>query len=1079
MKCTACGSQNREDSNFCISCGSALLYACPICRKKAESGDVYCSHCGFRLPSAQGLSALPAPKKSETQRASLHASDRLTSERRTVTVLFADLSGFTAMSERLDPEEVTTIMNNCLQIMGDTVTAYEGYIDKFIGDCIMALFGAPITHENDPELALRAALEMSKKIDDYNKKLPIKLEKPLSLHIGINTGIVVAGKLGSDARMDYTVMGDTVNLASRLESNATHGQIFVSAYTHNQTKKLFEFIERDPITVKGKMEPVAVYEVVRVLDISEIKASSVSDIPLIGRAKEIEALSTSVERLKNGEGQTVFLISDPGFGKSRIQIELKNKFKQQNAQIIEGRCQSYGKNTAYHTFIDMFKRMFAIDSDDLASTITTKLTDGLPLLVGEDKVVLSAEAKRAIVFIGRLFDLDLAVGYDVLLSEMSPQEIHTATIRSIGWLFSSFGRQKATIISIEDVHNADDATVEAIAALISACKTVPIMLLLLLRPDKNSSVTKLLPLARRTLGDRAIEMTFEHLNRNECEAFVKHALGSENLPKELMDLIGLRSEGNPLFLNEIIKSLLDQGAIEKHDGEVVVKKELSTVLIPDSITGLIITRFDKLSPVQREIMSKAAVLGTSFSRRLIEEIVHDNELNSALNALVESEMIFESQSFPDIEYSFHTTFIQEAVYGTLLLKRRQSLHQEAAEAIRGLFGERLQDHVESLAMHYAQSGDLSNAYYFTVQSGMKAKAVYSNVAAAKFFGQAIELGQTLDSPEPAIITLYKPYSEVLELLGDTQGAIVAWEHIMNTCTDSFEKADAMRNIGRIEEKRGSKDKSIKIYHDAIALISDFQDSLEYALLLMNLSWVMSRFRKNDEALGNGLKALGIFEKLQSNENIALCCNNLAVFYENSNDFETALSFNLRSLTLFQEARNRRQIANVELSLGYLRTKMGESDLALKHFTRSAEIMNMIGNRTGSAAALLAKGRLYADIGKNEEAEIALLSALNDFKDIGSYRKTAATLISLIQVLLDKNETKGAYKYLEEALNISQINNFLSEEGKLTHLHARALRHDERVLEAKEKYKEAIKIFEKLGRVEDVKTVTKELDGLAD
>ena len=218
------------------------------------SHDKYCRECGHRLVLVSDTKIIESKKTAvpfKIQTKQPVVTDSI-SERRTVTVLFADVSGFTSMSEKLDPEEVTTIMNNCLQMMGDTVTAYEGYIDKFIGDCIMALFGAPTAHENDPELAVRAAIDMMKKIEDYNKTLPLKLEKPLGLHIGINTGLVVAGQIGSDARMDYTVMGDTVNLASRLESSATKGHIFISSYTYHQVKNLFEFIEQEPITVKGK-----------------------------------------------------------------------------------------------------------------------------------------------------------------------------------------------------------------------------------------------------------------------------------------------------------------------------------------------------------------------------------------------------------------------------------------------------------------------------------------------------------------------------------------------------------------------------------------------------------------------------------------------------------------------------------------------------------------------------------------------------------------------------------------------------------------------------------------------------------
>ena len=1079
MECPVCNTQNGDDSNFCVGCGTPLVFLCLQCRCRADTGDKYCRECGHRLVLVSDTKIIESKKTavpSKIQTKQPVVTDSI-SERRTVTVLFADVSGFTSMSEKLDPEEVTTIMNNCLQMMGDTVTAYEGYIDKFIGDCIMALFGAPTAHENDPELAVRAAIDMMKKIEDYNKTLPLKLEKPLGLHIGINTGLVVAGQIGSDARMDYTVMGDTVNLASRLESSATKGHIFISSYTYHQVKNLFEFIEQEPITVKGKAEPVAVYEVIRALDVSEVKNTVTSDIPLVGRIKEIEALSVSVERLQKGEGQTIFLISDPGFGKSRIQSEVKNKFKQKNTQIIEGRCQSYGKNTAYHTFIDIFKRVLGIDSDDTKETVSSKLSIGISLLIGEDKDRLSDEAKSAITLIARLFDIDLSSQLGVSFSEMSAQEIHTATIRAIGWFFAAISRQKATILSIEDLHNADNSTIEVISTLISVSKNHSVMLLLMVRPEKSSPAYKLLPLARRILGDRAVEMTFERLSRNECEAFVGFALGSHEIPRELMELIGMRSDGNPLFLQEIVRSLLEQNVIEQQNGKITVKKELSKVTIPNSITGLVIARFDQLSHLQKEILSRAAVFGPSFSQKLIEATVKDPGLNNALEELINSEMIFESQSFPDVEYSFHTTFIQEAIYDTLLLKRRQALHLEAAETIKEVYKERLQDYVEQLAEHYLKGGDYDNAYSFLVQSAYKAKGVYSNESAARFFEKAIEIAPNIKEQNPSVESLFEPYSEILELLGNMEGAISAWEHIKQNAADSTKKADAMRNIGRIEEKRGNKERSEKIYEEALKLISDNKDSIEYAKLLMNLSWVQNRYRQTDEAIKNASAALSILEKTENKELIALCCNNLAVFYEGQKEFDTALSYNEKSLALFEEAKNKRQIANLELSLGYLKTKITKNEEALKHFSRSAELMNQIGSKLGSAAALLAKGRLYADIGKYDEAVIALSAALSDFRDMEAKRKEAATIISLVQVLIEQKNLQAGYDYINEGLELTDTDDFLSERGKLYKLYGRGLKSEHKAAEAKEYYEKAVEIFEKLGRKNDAEDAKKEGSGV--
>ena len=1079
MNCPSCKHDNRENVNFCTNCGLPLILVCSQCHSTALEGDVYCATCGLRLPSNNTL--MISDNKINTlvkpsQVVSSKLDDNHQSERKTVTVLFADISGFTAMSELLDPEEVTTVMNACLQIMGDTVIAYEGYIDKFIGDCIMAIFGAPITHENDPELALRAALEMNEKIIEFNNNLPVKLEKPLTLHTGINTGVVIAGDMGSDDRMDYTVMGDTVNLASRLESKAVNGQVFVSVYTYNQTKNLFEFVEHEPVSVKGKREPVKVYEVIRALEDSEIKGGSTVDIPLIGRSAEIDMLSDTVLRLTQGEGQAIFLISDPGFGKSRVHTELRNKFREGDLQFIEGRCHSYGINTPYHTFIDLFKHLCAIDSSDMLETMTQKFVEAMPLLLGEDIDMLSDMARNSLVLIGKLLDLDLSLRYEVPLSEMSPQEINVATIKSIAWTFASFAKRSPIIISIEDLHNADAASIEVISSLIHTARELPIMLLLMLRPNKNLSSAKLLPLARRLLGDRTIEVNFERLTRKDCEIFVKNILKVDKLPKELIDLIGTRSDGNPLFLQEIVRSLMDEGIIKTTDKGIKIVKKLSEVSIPNSITGLIIARFDKLSASERDLMSKASVIGPSFSRKLIENLVSNVDIDSQIEVLLKAEMIFESQSFPEVEYSFHTTFIQEAIYETLLLKRRRALHLEVATTMQEIFKDRLQDHVESLAYHYLEANDMINAYKFLVRSALKAKSAFANETAKDFFNDAIKTAKELENLEPELKTVYEELSEVLELLGEMSEAIESWKYIIELSDSELERANAMRNIGRIEEKRGSKEKAIDFYETALELLKSHTDTIEYAHLLMNLSWVLNRLRRTDEALEKALEALSLFEKKSSKEHIALCCNNIAVFYENKDELDTALEYNLRSLDLFKELKNRRQIGNVELSLGYLHSKRGEMDMALEDFIHSADAMERIGNLVGTSTALLAKGRSYSDMGRNEEAEIALVAALDNFKEMQMDRRVVATMISLINVLLENKKIKDAFDYMLEAEALAKENNFSSDRAKILRLYGRAYKIDGNKKESNKMYKASYELFSELKRQRDAESVKKEWKG---
>ena len=411
MNCPDCSHVNRTGGKFCTRCGSTLFLFCPACRSAALEEDIFCGDCGVKLPQ----SGIRAPQQTadsgrplvvEQQSGSGTATPVGTeSARKYVTVLFADISGFTAMSEKLDPEEVTDLMNGCLKRLAETVDKYEGYVDKFVGDCIMALFGAPVAHENDPELAVRCALEMNQVTLEYNKTLPVKLEKPLMLHTGINSGMVVAGGVGSDANMSYTVMGDTVNLASRLESIAGNGQIFISKYTHNLVRSKFAFNEHEPIKVKGKRDPVSVFEVtgVRTSRTKETTAKK-SKTPLIGRSQEMETLHLRIDRFLEGTPQVVLLTSDAGIGKSRVQQEIESYLADKQVQIIQGTCHSFSRATSYYVFSEIIKNLTDIDSADLSETMAEKLATNIPLVTGVDAEVLPDEAREAIVFLGSILE---------------------------------------------------------------------------------------------------------------------------------------------------------------------------------------------------------------------------------------------------------------------------------------------------------------------------------------------------------------------------------------------------------------------------------------------------------------------------------------------------------------------------------------------------------------------------------------------------------------------------------------------------------------------------------------------------
>lgn len=1043
---------------------------------------MFCGGCGARLPVATGkLSPLPSiqvsglPKPSAASGVKTQTTPSMEAERRNVTVLFADISGFTAMSELLDPEEVTKIMNGCLKIMADSVMKYEGYVDKFIGDCIMAIFGAPVAHENDPELAILAALEMKKEVEEYNRNLPVKLEKPLTMHIGINTGMVIAGGVGSDQKMEYTVMGDTVNLASRLESNAGSGQIFVSEYTYNGTRNHFEFINHESITVKGKRKPVAVYEAVKAKSYREQggkKTEAAS--PLVGRGPEMEILNTCLDKLAAGTGQAVFLISDAGVGKSRILYEAKKHPQKEKIQILEGICRSFNSATCYYIFSEFFKNLFNVDPEDLPETTALKITKNLPLLLGLDPEALPSEGREAIVFIAAILGLKIGDDYDIHLAQMEAQEIKAATFRSIAWFFGQLARKKPLILIMEDLHYSDSTSVELIAYLLGQLKKMPVMLLLLMRQQKEHPSSKLPLIAKQSLNGRCSEIVFNRLTHEECVELTRRLFKAEIIPDAVLDLIQSRADGNPLFIEEIVRNLLEEKVVEKtEDGEIRIIKDLLQVAIPDSINGIITARIDKLQSHLRDILQTAAVIGPVFELQLISRIIKQNDLEERINKLVEMELIFESRSFPEIEYSFRNVLIKEAVYSCLLRQKQKELHGLVAREIESLYENRLEDQYEVLARHYQEADDPARAYSYLFKNGMKAKEAYANQDAVEFFNRAIQIGQELKTPSVPLEDIFKVLSEVQELMGQMDAAIESRSKAFELMDSDLKKGDAMRNIGRLHEKGGDKEKAMEVYEEACEILKDHPQSTEMGVLAMNQSWVLNRMKKVDEAIHKGFDALKILEANGAAEDTAQMYNNLSVFFEHKGDLPQALEYNLKSLKIFTEQKNQRKTANIFLSLGYLENKRNNLESALDYFDKSLEIMDKIGNRFGAATALMSKGRCYIDSGRLDESEHALLQSLRIHKELDLKKKIVANELALGKVYMEKGETVSAREHLEGARQTASQNDYGSDLAKALHMEARLLIKEGKAPE--EKFQEALELYKSLGRNREADSVAKELE----
>jgi tetratricopeptide (TPR) repeat protein len=469
-------------------------------------------------------------------------------------------------------------------------------------------------------------------------------------------------------------------------------------------------------------------------------------------------------------------------------------------------------------------------------------------------------------------------------------------------------------------------------------------------------------------------------------------------------------------------------------GAIRVLRDLKSVNIPGSIQGIVMARIDKLAQALKDVLQVAATIGPVFRYELIRRIFKGKNVEQRLNQLCDLEILFESRTFPEIEYSFRNVLIQEAVYSTMLHKKARELHQSVAHAIEALDSDRLELLSESLAHHWLCAGDIARAVTYLISGGLRAKHAFANDEAAVQLHQAIELaGQETSKVEIDLQPVWQALSEVLDLAGDLAGARHAAEKLVALITDKRAKADAIRQVGRLCEKAGDRPGAALHYGEALELLSDQQQSPEYAKVLLNQSWLSSRDKNYDGAIAQATQALGIFTAAGLNDQIALTYNNLGVFYEGLGDLDKALDYNRRSLTLFDELGDRRQIGNLHLSLGFVLSKRKDWNEALEHFDKAQETMARIGNRLGAATVLGNRAACLTALGRLSEAEVSLRQALQSARDLDLPRRVVGAEVQLAEHLARHGDPAEARKLAEKALSSAGGLGLKQDQSRAEHL----------------------------------------------
>ena len=765
MTCSQCQHENPADAKFCNACGAKLDAACSQCGRVNPPSSRFCNECGTSLSSTpqppvpsskfqvQSLQPLPPAsytprhlaERIQAEREAMEARGVTDGERKSITALFVDIKDSTDLIADLDPEEARLIIDPTLQLMMDAVHRYEGYVAQALGDGIFALFGAPIAHEDHPQRALYAALLMQEEGRKRAEQLRREQGINLQLRVGVNTGEVVLRSIRKDdLHTDYVPVGQSTNLASRMESLATPGSILVSEQTYKLTEGYFEFKALGQAQVKGFAEPLNIYEVAGVGPLRTKLQLSVRRglARFVGRQSELEQLQRALKSTKAGHGQIAGVMGEPGVGKSRLFYEFK-LLSQRGCLVLETFSVSHGKAYPYLPLIDLLKNYFQLTNQDDERRRREKLTGK----------VLTLDRGLEDILPYLFFLLGIAE-LTSPLQQIDPQIRRKRILDAIKRLLLRESLNQPLIVIFEDLHWLDAETQAFLQLLSEGVATARILLLVNYRPEYQQQWSGKTYFSQLRLDPLGKEQAEEMLS-----ALLGDPVGATGRPP-LHQFILAKTEGNPFFMEEIVQELRERGMFTRDTvGADLRVSPLgpgahtgAPLHIPTTVQGVLTARMDRLPSEEKSLLQTLAVIGREFSSSLLRKVVTEREdkLARLLSRLQAGEFVYEQPAFPEVEYIFKHALTQEVAYNSLLVERRKVLHERTAQAIEDVYRHRLDDHYSELAYHYSRSGNTQKAVDYLQLAGQQAVQRSANAEAITHLTSALELLSTLpDTAERA------------------------------------------------------------------------------------------------------------------------------------------------------------------------------------------------------------------------------------------------------------------------------------------------------------------------------------------
>ena len=711
---------------------------CPICHTNNKNTANFCNECGFDLKnykhinSAAGKGLKPYTPEFRTEKLPTPQVS-FEGERKLVTVLFTEISNYSYLIEKLSPEDVHQIMDGFFHILLTEINKYQGTINQFTGNGIIAMFGAPSTVENHARNSCMAALAAQSSVKNYAKTLNPKFDISFKIRIGLNSGPVVVGSIGDDLRYDYTAFGDTTYLAFIIQNAAKPGSILLSHSTYKRVFDNFSFISLEPFSHKGKSAPIKIYELKQnVPGFPSFTRRKISSV-LVGRNEEMIKLKLHLLKVINGEGSIINVVGEPGVGKSRLISELKKQDAVKKVALLEGRAVAFGKNLSFHPIINLLKNWAKISENDHPVESLKKLETSI-------WGVCLHQTSEIFPFVATLMGLRLSGEHLEKVNDIEGEALEKLIINSVRNLLIKSAQTSPLILILEDMHWADTSTIEFVESLLPLVKTNRILFINIFRPGYVGTSELFLKKFKKLYPENHTQISLWPLNRNCCEKLVANLINMKDLPLSVREQIIDRANGNPFFTEEIVRSIIDAGAALLKNGLFETTSKINELVIPQTISDVIMSRIDRLDEKTKNLIIIASVIGRSFFYRILTDIIHPEEdIDKNLLLLKEAQLIFERKRIGEREYLFKHALTQEVVYESILYKKRIYLHLQVAASIEHLFNDKLYEFYGVLAYHYGKGENLGKAEEYLIKAGEESLKSSASSEALNCFQEALNL----------------------------------------------------------------------------------------------------------------------------------------------------------------------------------------------------------------------------------------------------------------------------------------------------------------------------------------------------